>query len=278
MMHDARVAGSIAIGDFNVARIGFGARWLAARPIWPDRPGDAAPVLRRAVELGIGLIDTANIYGAGVNEMQIAQALRPYPSDLLIATKGGMAPREPSGALGVDCHPARLRQRCDESLERLGVDHIDLYQLHLPDPKIPWPEQVGALRDLRDTGKIRHAGICNVSLQQVIEAQAIVPISSVQNTYGLHDRSNEDVLQHCATVGIPFLVHRPFDGGKVLQSRLDAHAASLGVSASQLVLARLLRLAPNVVPLPGTSRIPHLEENVDAGSLQLSDDDLRIVD
>ena len=169
-------------GEFEIARLGFGTVPLCK--LWPAQRAVVPKLLRRAVELGITFIDTADIYGSGVVETQIADALYPYPAGLRVATKGGMAPRRPDGRVGVDCRPERLRQRCEESLARLGVACIDLYQLHVSDPNVPWAEQVGALRDLRDAGKIRHIGVSNVTLAQLVAARSIVDIAAVQTGMG----------------------------------------------------------------------------------------------
>ncbi len=271
----AGAAGEITIGgDLRVARMGYGALKLVGRSVWPSDFRRATPLLRRAVELGIRFIDTANVYGAGLNEIQIAQALYPYPEGLVIATKAGMAPRERSGAIGIDCHPVRLRQRCDESLERLALDCIDLYQLHVVDPKVPWEEQVGAMKSLRDAGKIRHVGLSNVTLDLLRAAESVVPIASVQNKYSVAFRENDEVVGYCAQRGIAFIPFAPLDRGEVAALKvLNPIAAAHGASVHQVALAWLLRRSPVILPIPGTVSLAHLEENVGAASLRLTEEE-----
>jgi pyridoxine 4-dehydrogenase len=275
---DARNAGTVAIGDVRVARLGFGARPLAGPTIWPRRRPEARGVLRRVVELGINFIDTANIYGAGVSEVQIADALFPYPSDLIIATKAGMAPREANGDLGIDGHPDRIMKRCDESRERLSVDCLDLFQLHIPDPKVPFEEQIGAFRELRDRGKIRRVGVCNVTLDQLRRAQRIVDIVSVQNGYNVSSRGDEDVLRYCEDQGIAFIAHRPLGNGAVAESRGLAEVARVrGVTPHVIALAWLLQRSPSLMTIPGTASLLHLEENVGAAAIALSPEELHVL-
>ncbi|MGZ4281625.1 MAG: aldo/keto reductase [Gaiellaceae bacterium] len=238
------------IGDLEVGRLGFGAMRLCGPGVWgaPADPGNALRVLRRAVELGIALIDTSDAYGPEVNERQIAEALHPYPEGLVIATKGGFL-RPGPGRWSPDGRPGHLREACEGSLRRLRLERIDVYQLHTPDPAVPLAESVGALRELRDEGKIRHVGLSNVSVAQLEEAERIVPIVSVQNRYNVDDREDEDVLEACEARGIPFLPWGPLGSGS-----LDPVRA----------LRFLLERSPVILPIPGTSSVEHLEENVRA--------------
>lgn len=254
-------------------RIGFGARPLSGPSVWPARPEHAIRVLRRAVELGVTFFDTANIYGAGISEMQLAQALYPY-RDVIVATKGGMVPREPNGALGIDCNPRRLVQACEQSLERLAVDCLDLYQLHVPDPKIPWAEQVGGLQALRDAGKTRHVGLCNVTVAQLSEAMHIVPIASVQNHYSVSSPASADVVRFCESHGIIFIAHRPFDVGKMNFIALAGVAERNSLNVHQIALAWLMQQSPELIAIPGTTSLSHLEENVAAADVQLTRQEL----
>ena len=238
------------IGDLEVGRLGFGAMRLCGPGVWgePADPGNALRVLRRAVELGIALIDTSDAYGPEVNERQIAEALHPYPEGLVIATKGGFL-RPGPGRWSPDGRPGHLREACEGSLRRLRLERIDVYQLHTPDPAVPLAESVGALRELRDEGKICHVGLSNVSVAQLEEAERIVPIVSVQNRYNVDDREDEDVLEACEARGIPFLPWGPLGSGS-----LDPVRA----------LRFLLERSPVILPIPGTSSVEHLEENVRA--------------
>ncbi|HVN61759.1 MAG TPA: aldo/keto reductase [Gaiellaceae bacterium] len=238
------------IGDLEVGRLGFGAMRLCGPGIWgePADPENALRVLRRAVELGIALIDTSDAYGPEVNERQIAEALHPYPEGLVIATKGGFL-RPGPGRWSADGRPEHLREACEGSLRRLRLERIDVYQLHTPDPAVPLAESVGALGELRDEGKIRHVGLSNVSVGQLEEAERIVPVVSVQNRYSVADREGEDVLGACEARGIPFLPWGPLGSGS-----LDPVRA----------LRFLLERSPVILPIPGTSSVEHLEENVRA--------------
>jgi aryl-alcohol dehydrogenase-like predicted oxidoreductase len=238
---------------------------------WPADRENALRVLRRAVELGVNFIDTADAYGPHVNEEQIAAALHPYPKDLVIATKGGSTRAGP-GQWGRDGRPEYLKAACEGSLKRLRLDRIDLYQLHTVDPTVSLEEQVGALRDLRDEGKIRFVGLSNVDLEQLRHAERVVQIASVQNNYNVGNRFSEPVLQYCEANGIAFIPYFPLDAGDIaameaLQPIADAH----GVTVFQVALAWLLRHSPVTLPIPGTSSLQHLEENVAARSLQLTD-------
>jgi aryl-alcohol dehydrogenase-like predicted oxidoreductase len=265
---------SIAIGGaLIVNRLGFGGMRLCGPGVWewPADRENALRVLRRAVELGVNFIDTADAYGPHVNEEQIAAALHPYPKDLVIATKGGSTRAGP-GQWGRDGRPEHLKSACEGSLKRLRLDRIDLYQLHTVDPTVSLEEQVGALRDLRDEGKIRFVGLSNVDLEQLRHAERVVQIASVQNNYNVGNRFSEPVLQYCEANGIAFIPYFPLDAGDIaameaLQPIADAH----GVTVFQVALAWLLRHSPVTLPIPGTSSLQHLEENVAARSLQLTD-------
>ena len=245
-----RRARRMRIGDLEVGRLGFGAMRLCGPGVWgePADPGNALRVLRRAVELGIALIDTSDAYGPEVNELQIAEALYPYPEGLVIATKGGFTAAGPRPMVARRA-PEHLREACEGSLRRLRLERIDVYQLHTPDPAVPLAESVGTLKELRDEGKIRHVGLSNVSLAELEEAERIVPIVSVQNRYNVADREDEDVLEACEARGIPFLPWAPLGSGT-----LDPGEA----------LRFLLERSPVILPIPGTSSVEHLEENVRA--------------
>jgi len=268
-------------GDLPIHRVGYGAMRLCAQPgnfgPYPDWEAGKR-LLRRAVELGVNFIDTAHPYGPGWNEQLIADALAPYPPDLIVTTKGGVEKTAPDQVFP-DGRPESLRRFCEGSLKRLKLDRIELYQLHRPDPKVPFSESVAALAELRTEGKIRHIGLSNVSLAQVEEAQTIVPIASVQNRYNFLEREDEPTLAYCAQHDIAYLpwgplAAKPFAPEAPLadpSSRLATLAVGLGVRPGQLALAWLLQHRANIVLIPGTTIIEHLEENVAAGSIKLSD-------
>ena len=264
-------------GDLEVLRIGFGAMRITGPQIlgWPADRENALRVLRRAVELGVNLIDTADSYGPEVSELLIAEALHPYPETLLIATKGGLL-RTDSGAWPRDARPEHLREACEGSLRRLRLDRIDLYQLHAPDPDVPFEESVGELVRLREEGKIRHVGLSNVSVEQLRRAQELVPVVSVQNRYSLADRSSEDVLDECERQGIAFLPWYPLAAGDLAQpgGTVGRAASARGATPAQVALAWLLARSPVTVPIPGTSSLRHLEENVAALDLELAPEEL----
>jgi pyridoxine 4-dehydrogenase len=273
--------GTITIGNaLTVNRLGFGAMRLCGRGVWgwPADRDNALRVLRRAVELGVNFIDTADAYGPNVNEEQIAQALYPYPAGLVIATKGGSTRPGPS-EWRRDGRPAHLKTACEGSLQRLRVDRIDLYQLHAVDATVPLEEQVGALRDLRDQGKIRLVGLSNVDLEQVQQAERIVEIASVQNNYNVGNRFSEPVLEYCQAKGITFIPYFPLDAGDIAaMEALRPIATAHGATIFQVALAWLLRHSPATLPIPGTSSITHLEENVAAATLSLTEADLEALD
>ena len=280
-MTNAAASGSFAIaGDLEVNRLAFGAMRITGRGIWgpPADADEARRVLRRAVELGIDLIDTADSYGPDVSEELIAQALSPYPSGLVVATKGGLERTGP-GQWPRNGRPEHLREACEGSLRRLGVERIDLYQLHAPDPAVPYADSVGTLRELRDEGKVRHVGVSNVSVEQLEEARGVVEIASVQNRFGLTDRRSADVLAACERNGIAFLPWAPLDGGTPADDRVVGEIAEHhGTTPFGVAIAWLLHVSPVVLPIPGTSSVAHLEENVVAAALSLNDDELERLD
>ncbi len=264
-------------GDLEVRRLGFGAMRITGKGIWgpPEDPEGAQRLLRRVVELGVNLIDTADSYGPEVSENLIAEALHPYPDGLVIATKGGLRRTGP-GEWPRDARPERLKECCEASLRRLRLDRIDLYQLHAPDPEVPYEDSVGALKELKDEGKIRHVGVSNVSVEQLAQAREIVEVVTVQNRFNVSDRSAEDELDACTDDGIGFIPWFPLaigdlarDGGP-LAEMARAHEATPG----QVALAWLLARSPVMLPIPGTSQVEHLEENVGAGELDLSGEEL----
>ena len=267
-------------GDLKVNRLGYGAMRLSGQPgnfgAYPDWEG-GKKLLRRAIELGVNFIDTAEAYGAGFNEKLIADALYPYPQDLVIATKGGINKPAPDQILA-DASPAFLRSGVEGSLKRLKLEQIDLYQLHRPDPKVPFAESIGALKELRDEGKIRHLGLSNVTVEQIEEARQIVPIVSVQNKYSISDRTFEDVLDYCTKNDIAFIPHgslgaHPLKQGAPLvnaEGTLAEIAHNKGVKPNQIALAWLLHYAPNIFLIPGTTTIAHLEENIAALNIELT--------
>lgn len=263
-------------GDLLVNRLGFGAMRLCGPHIlgWPRDRENALAVLRRAVELGVNLIDTSNAYGPEINEHQIAEALHPYREGLVIATKGGLR-RTRSGGWPEDGRPEKLREACEGSLARLRLDRIDLYQLHAPDPKVPIEESVGELARLREEGKIRHVGLSNVSVGELERARRVVPIVSVQNRYSLAERSSEDVLEACEREGLAFLPWFPLASGSLARQGgpVDQVAERIAATRAQVALAWLLHHSPVMLPIPGTSSLEHLEENVASRDIHLSDDD-----
>jgi len=268
----AAAAGTVTIGDLVVNRMGFGAMRICGPSVWgPPKDREAAlRVMRRAPELGINFIDTADSYGPEVSETLIAEALHPYPAGLVIATKGGLIRPAPQ-SWDPDGRPEHLRRALEGSLKRLRLDCIDLYQLHAPDPAVPYAESIGALADLQRAGKIRHIGISNVSVAQLEEARRSVPIVSVQNEYNLGERSSNSVLAACERLGIPFIPWYPLDAGRSLKSaKLKELAQARGVSAAQLALAWLMSRSPVILMIPGTGSVAHLEENAAAAGIKLT--------
>jgi pyridoxine 4-dehydrogenase len=268
-------AGTIALADGRrVNRMGFGAMRITGPGIWgaPPDPDECRRVLRRALELGVNFIDTADSYGPEVSERVIAEGLHPYPEDLVIATKGGLF-RPGPGRWEPDGRPEHLRAACEGSLRRLRMETIDLYQLHRPDPKVPYEESLGTLIDLEKEGKIRMIGVSNVRLQQIEAAKALTDLASVQNRYNVGDRESEAVLDRCTELGIAFLPWAPLSGGHrdSESPRLREIAWSKAVTPNQLALAWLLWRSRVMLPIPGTSRVPHLEENIRATEVALTD-------
>ena len=261
-------------GDMPVVRLGYGAMRLTGPGIWgPPRDHDEAiRVLRRAIDLGINLIDTADSYGPYVSEELIREALYPYPADLVIATKAGLVRTGPDEWRPVG-RPEYLRQEAEMSLRRLGLERIALFQLHHVDPQVPLEEQVGTLVELQREGKIQHIGLSNVSVAQLQAGLRVASIVTVQNRYNLVDRSSEDVLEFCTAQGLGFIPWFPMETGELARhgSPLDGMAAKLGATPAQLALAWLLRRAPVLLPIPGTASVAHLEENVAAAKVRLSD-------
>ena len=274
---DATASGTFTIGgDLTVNRMGFGAMRITGQGIWgdPKDPAESKRVLKRAVELGVNFIDTADSYGPEVSEDLIAEALFPYADGVVIATKGGLTRQGPDQWLPVG-RPEYIRQCVEMSLRRLKIDTIDLYQLHRIDPKVPAEETLGALKELQDQGKIRHLGLSEVSVEELQHAQTIVPIVSVQNLYNLTDRKAEALLDHCTEHQIGFIPWFPVASGDLAKPGgvLDEAAKKHDASVAQLALAWLLKRSPVMLPIPGTSSVAHLEENVAASTLELTDDE-----
>ncbi len=276
--------GTITIGDeLEVSRLGFGAMRITGPGIWgpPAPPGPAAAreLLRHVVDRGVNLIDTADSYGPEVSEKLIAEALRPYPEDLLIATKGGFE-RPGPGRWEPACRPDRLQRCCESSLLRLKLERIDLYQLHTVDPKVPIEDSVAALAELQGDGKIRHIGLSNVGVEEIERALEIAPIVSVQNQYNVGNRASEDVLRFCEEAGIAFLPYFPLGSGDLARpgGALAEIAGDHGATPAQVALAWLLQHSPVTVPIPGTSQIAHFDENFEATGLELEDDELEALD
>jgi pyridoxine 4-dehydrogenase len=278
---NAALSGTYPLGgDLLVNRLGFGAMRLTGRGILSERedPEEARRVLRRAVELGVNLIDTADSYGPEVSERLIAEALHPYPDGLVVATKGGFT--RPGGRWVPDGRPEHLREACESSLRRLKVERIDLYQLHTPDPKIAFEDSVWALAQLRDQGKIRHVGLSNVGVRELEIALDIVPVASVQNRYNLFDRSSEAVLQACEREGVGFIPWYPLATGRLARpgGSLEVVAERHDATPSQVALAWLLGHSSAMLPIPGTSSVAHLEENVAAATLELTDEEMTMLE
>ncbi len=286
----AESSGSLTLGgDLQVYRLGFGAMRITGEGIWgpPANKDEALAVLRRTLDLGINLIDTADSYGPDVSESLIAEALYPYPRDLVIATKGGLLRTGP-GHWPLDGRPAHLRAALDGSLRRLRLDRIDLYQFHRPDPKVPFEESVGELARLRSEGKIRHVGLSNVTIDQLTRAQAIVPIVSVQNRYNLSDRESEqmtaaqseEMVDRCARQSIAFIPWNPLSTGELARpgGPLDQIAQQHNAQPSQIALAWLLHRSATMLPIPGTSSVKHLEENALGATIHLTQEEFDTID
>lgn len=270
-------AGTFSLGgDLSVNRVGFGAMRITGEGVWgePANPEEARRVLKRAIELGINLIDTADSYGPEVSERLIGETLYPYPDDLVIATKGGFT-RPGPGQWVPDGRPQHLREACEGSLRRLKVERIDLYQLHRIDPRVPAEESLGTLAELREQGKIRHIGLSEVGVEELRQAREIVPIASVQNRYNLIDRNHEDVLDFCEREGLGFIPWFPLATGDLTRpgGSLDEIAAHHDAAPGQVALAWLLQRSPVMLPIPGTSSVEHLEENTAAADLELSQEE-----
>jgi pyridoxine 4-dehydrogenase len=271
-------AGTIDVGgDLTVHRLGYGAMRITGRGIWgePADRDEAKAVLRRAVELGVNFIDTADSYGPDVSETLIAEALSPYPEDLVIATKGGLVRTGP-GRWPANGRPEHLRDACDGSLRRLRLDQIPLYQFHRPDPEVPLADSIGALAELKDQGKIRHIGVCNVSESQLRDAQQVAAIVSVQNRYNATDQASDSIIDLCEQEEIVFLPWAPIldlDHNSAVQQIAASHDAT----PRQVALAWLLARSPAVLPIPGTGSVSHLESNVAAAGLDLGPQEVQAI-
>jgi pyridoxine 4-dehydrogenase len=269
----AVASGTVDIAGKTVHRLGFGAMRLTGPGVWGE-PADRGPfiqLVRRVVELGVDFIDTASVYGPHVSEEIIRAALYPYPEHLLITTKGGQTQSGP-GSYATLGRPEYLRQECELSLRRLGLDHIEMYQLHQVDPAVPFADQIGVMKELKDEGKIAAIGLNEVTVDQIVAAREIVDIASVQNEYSLIQRKHEDVLDYCTRQGLPFISWFPLGIGALARpdGPLGAIAAEADAIPAQLALAWLLARAENMIAIPGTTSVTHLEENVAAASLRLT--------
>ncbi len=274
-------SGTFKLGDKTVYRLGYGAMQITGKGVWgpPADHDECVRVLRRTVDLGVNLIDTANSYGPYVSEELIREALHPYKPDLVIATKAGLTRTGPGQWHPVG-RPEYLRQECEMSLRRLDLETIDLYQLHRIDPKVPADEQVGLFRDLQTEGKIRHVGLSEVSVDQIKAARKIVPIATVQNKYNLTDRASEAVLAYCTAEEIGFIPWFPIASGKLAESggAVDRAAKADHATPAQIALAWLLQKSPMMLPIPGTSTVKHLDENCAAAAVHLTDAQIRELD
>ena len=274
-------SGTFSLDGRDVHRLGYGAMQITGTGVWGE-PADRAEcvrTVRRAVELGVDLIDTADSYGPEVSEDIIFEALHPYPDDLVIATKAGLTRQGPGQWLPVG-RPEYLRQQCEMSLRRLGLETIDLFQLHRIDAKVPAEEQFGLLSDLIDEGKVRAVGLSQVSVKELVAALAVVPVVSVQNLYNLTDRSSEDVLDHCEAEGIGFIPWYPIAAGALAGpgGPVDAVVQETGATPSQVALAWLLHRSPVMLPIPGTKSTGHVEENCRAATVTLTDEQFTSLD
>jgi aryl-alcohol dehydrogenase-like predicted oxidoreductase len=286
----AESSGILTIGgDLPVYRLGFGAMRITGQGIWgpPANKQEALSVLRRTLELGINLIDTADSYGPDVSELLIAEALYPYPKELVIATKGGLLRTGP-GQWPRDGRPAHLREALEGSLRRLRLDHIAIYQFHRPDPNVPFEDSVGELARMRAEGKIRYVGLSNVTLEQLAQAQSIVPIVTVQNRYNLSGRASErmtatqseEMIDLCARQGIGFIPWNPLAAGALARpgGPLDQIARERGATPAQITIAWLLQRSSTMLPIPGTSSVQHLEENALGATIKLSREEFGAID
>ena len=277
----AAESGTFTMGDLTVNRLGFGAMRITGPGIWgePKDPAEAQRVLRRAVELGVNFIDTADSYGPSVSEQIIGDTLYPYPTGLVIATKGGLTRQGPDRWAPVG-RPEYLRQQTEMSLRRLRVERIDLYQLHRIDPKVPVEESLGVLKDLQSEGKIRHIGLSEVSPAEIERAQKTVEIVSVQNKYNLSDRAHEPTLTWCEQHNVGFIPWFPVAAGQLARPGgvLDEVARRHGATVAQLSIAWLLHRSPVMLPIPGTSSVPHLEENIASAGVKLSADEWKTIE
>lgn len=271
----ASLAGTVLLGgEVSVHRLGFGAMRLTGDGIWgpPKNRAEAIAVLRRAVELDVNFIDTADSYGPGVSEELIGEALSPYPSGVVIATKGGWNRPGPNQWTH-DATPSHLRNAVEGSLKRLRLERIDVYQLHTPDPVVPFDDSVGTLAQLKQEGKIRFVGLSNVTQEHIERARKIVPIVSVQNRYSFADREWDYVVNYCERNGIAFIPWFPLGAGRVAGEALERVARAHNATAKQVALAWLLKRSPVMLPIPGTSSVAHLDENVTAAGLRLTDEE-----
>lgn len=279
---NAAASGTFTIGgDLTINRLGFGAMRITGAGVWgePRDREEARRVVRRAVELGVNFIDTADSYGPAVSEEIIAEALYPYPNGLVIATKGGLTRQGPDRWLPVG-RPEYLRQQVEMSLRHLKLERIDLYQLHRIDPKVPVEESLGALKDLQQQGKIRHIGLSEVSPQEIERSQKTVKIVTVQNRYNISDREHERTLEYCEKHNLGFIAWFPVAAGKLARpgGPLDDTARRHGVTVAQLSIAWLLHHSRVMLPIPGTSSVKHLEENIASANLQLSDGEWQAIE
>jgi aryl-alcohol dehydrogenase-like predicted oxidoreductase len=278
---NASAAGQITLGDLKVNRLGFGAMRITGPGIWgppPDVPA-AIRVVQRAVQLGVNFIDTADSYGPEISESVIAEALHPYPADLVIATKGGLERPGPD-VWTRNGRPQHLREACEASLRRLRRDRIDIYQFHSVDPQVPLDDSIGELVRLKGEGKIRHIGISNVSLDQLQQAERLTPIVSVQNRFNLEDRRSDGIVAYCARKSMAFIPWAPLDSGRHAQSSGSVRALARvaerhKVSAGSAAIAWLLHISNAMLPIPGTGSVQHLEENVAAASIRLTPEEMR---
>ncbi len=267
-------------GELSVNRLGFGAMRITGDGIWgwPKDRAEARKVLKRAVELGVNLIDTADAYGPETSELLIAEALHPYAKGVVIATKGGLT-RPGPGNWSPNGRPEYLKQCVDGSLKRLRLERIDLYQLHRVDPKVPMEDSLGAIKEMRDAGKIRHVGLSEVGPEEIARARKVVPIATVQNQYNVANRRWDNALKYCEKEGLGFMPWSPVGGGRSLKAgAMEAVAKAHNVSVYQLAIAWLLHRSPVMLPIPGTSSVAHVEENIAAGAIRLTPEELKLLE